>query len=176
MHKLFLGNPYWYRPKPKPKPPRPRTRKSSIGCFGMETLVTTGSGEQKLMRDLRIGDEVLSDGTGSLTKFIGWMDRGSNKETDMILIETEDGEQLTLTGSHIIFYYENGEQASTYAKNLNPGNVIIGGSGEVISNNIILQHHSANCKNLGKDYHDYGTCLADWIFGSSYRKWHYSHQ
>ena len=176
MHKLFLGNPYWYRPKPKPKPPRPRTRKSSIGCFGMETLVTTGSGEQKLMRDLRIGDKVLSDGTGSLTKFIGWMDRGSNKETDMILIETEDGEQLTLTGSHIIFYYENGEQASTYAKNLNPGNVIIGGSGEVISNNIILQHHSANCKNLGEDYHDYGTCLADWIFGSSYRKWHYSHQ
>merc|ERR1712241_46921 len=118
---------YWRR---KPKPPRPRHPKSSMGCFGMETLVTTCSGEQKLMRDLRIGDEVLSDGTGSLTKFIGWIDRGSNKETDMIEIQTEDGEQLTLTGSHIIFYYENGEQASTYAKNLNPGNVIVGGSGE----------------------------------------------
>ena len=38
-------------------------------CFGFETLVTTSSGNQKLMRDLRIGDEVLSH--KGMTKFIG---------------------------------------------------------------------------------------------------------
>ena len=99
----------------------------------METLVTTGSGQQKPMRDLRIGDEVLSDGTGSLTKFVGWMEYSSNAKTDMIEIKTEDGEHLTLTGTHNVFYYEDGKPTPTYAKNLSPGNVIVGGSGEVVS-------------------------------------------
>ena len=39
-------------------------------CFGWDSLVTTGSG-QKLMRDLEIGDEVVSDQTGTLTEFVG---------------------------------------------------------------------------------------------------------
>ena len=37
----------------------------SDGCFGMDTLVTTSSGNQKLMKDMKIGEEVLSDETGS---------------------------------------------------------------------------------------------------------------
>ena len=85
------------------------------------------------MRDLRIGDEVLSDGTGSLTKFVGWMEYSSNAKTDMIEIKTEEGEHLTLTGTHNVFYYEDGKPTPTYAKNLSPGNVIVGGSGEVVS-------------------------------------------
>ena len=56
------------------------------GCFGMEIQVTTGSGQQKLMRDLRIGDEVLSDGTGRLTKFVGWMEYSSNAQSDILFI------------------------------------------------------------------------------------------
>ena len=102
------------------------------GCFGMETQVTTGSGQQKLMRDLRIGDEVLSDGTGRLTKFVGWMEYSSNAQSDMIEVETEDGEHLTLTGTHNVFYYEDGKPTPTYAKNLSPGNIIVGGSGQVV--------------------------------------------
>ena len=98
----------------------------------METQVTTGSGQQKLMRDLRIGDEVLSDGTGRLTKFVGWMEYSSNAQSDMIEVETEDGEHLTLTGTHNVFYYEDGKPTPTYAKNLSPGNIIVGGSGQVV--------------------------------------------
>ena len=100
-------------------------------CFGYETYVTTGSGEQKLMRDLRIGDEVVSDETGTLTKFIGWLELNFNKNVEFLEIKTEDGEELIMTETHIVFYYQDGKPTSTYAKNLRPGNVLVGGSGEV---------------------------------------------
>ena len=52
-------------------------------CFGIDTLVTTGSGKQKLMKDLRIGEEVLSDETGSMTKGFR-MDRTQLQEKSFI--------------------------------------------------------------------------------------------
>ena len=100
-------------------------------CFGYESLVTTGSGEQKLMRDLRIGDQVVSDQTGSLTPFLGWLELNSKQKVDFLEIKTEDGEELVMTGTHIVFHYEDGKPTSTYAKNLSPGNVLVGGYGEV---------------------------------------------
>ena len=50
------------------------------------------------MKDLSVGEEVMADGEGAITRFLGWMERNTNKETDFILIETVDGDQLTLTG------------------------------------------------------------------------------
>ena len=85
------------------------------------------------MRDLQIGDEVVSDETGALTQFIGWMDLSRDQKTKMVDIKTDDGEQLTLTLTHILFYYEDDKPTSTYAKDLRPGNVLVGGSGEVCS-------------------------------------------
>ena len=124
-----------FDPAPPPPPPPPITSFPSYsfgGCFALDTLVTTGSGEQKLMRDLKIGDEVVSDETGRLTKFIGWMDLSRDKTTKMIEIKTDDGGQLTLTLTHILFYYdEDGKPTTTYAKDLRPGNVLVGGSREV---------------------------------------------
>ena len=115
----------------------PTTRPSLLGgilgggCFGFETLVTTGSGKQKLMRDLRIGDEVVSDETGSLTKFLGWLELNSKEKIWFLEIQTEDGEKLIMTETHIVFYYEDGKPSPTYIRNLRPGNVLVGGSGEV---------------------------------------------
>jgi len=82
------------------------------------------------MRDLKIGDEVVSDETGALTQFIGWMDLSRDKKTKMVEVKTDDGEQLTLTLTHILFYYEDDKPTSIYAKDLRPGNVLVGGSGE----------------------------------------------
>ena len=103
------------------------------GCFGYETLVTTGTGEQKLMRDLRIGDEVVSDETGSLTKFLGWLELNSKEKIWFLEIQTEDGEKLIMTETHIVFYYEDGKPSPTYIRNLRPGNVLVGGLGEVLT-------------------------------------------
>ena len=101
------------------------------GCFGLDTLVTTSSGNQKLMKDLKIGEEVLSDETGRLTKFIGWMELSRDTKTKMIEIETDDGEKLIMTDSHNVFYYKEDKPTPTYVKNLRPGNVLVGESGKV---------------------------------------------
>ena len=70
---------------------RSRSRgSSSRGCFGYESLVTTGSGEQKLMRDLKIGDEVVSDQTGTWTEFVGWIQLERNNRFKFLEIQTED--------------------------------------------------------------------------------------
>ena len=100
-------------------------------CFGPDTLVTTSSGNQKLMKDMKIGEEVLSDETGRVTKFIGWMDFSRDTKTNMIEIETDDGEKLIMTGTHNVFYYEEDKPTPTYVKNLRPGNVLVGESGKV---------------------------------------------
>ena len=101
------------------------------GCFGPDTLVTTSSGNQKLMKDMKIGEEVLSDETGRLTKFIGWMELSRDTKTKMIEIETDDGEKLIMTGTHNVFYYKEDKPTPTYVKNLRPGNVLVGESGKV---------------------------------------------
>ena len=90
-----------------------------------------GYGEEKLMKDLEIGEEVVSDEKGTLTKFIGWMELNRNTETVFLEIETFDGEKLTLTESHNVFFYNKGQPTPTYAINLKPGDVLVGGSGKV---------------------------------------------
>ena len=74
----------------------------------------------------------MSDETGAVTQFIGWLDLSRDKTTKMVDIKTDDGGQLTLTLTHILFYYdEDGKPTTTYAKDLRPGNVLVGGSREV---------------------------------------------
>ena len=90
-----------------------------------------GYGEEKLMKDLEIGEEVVSDEKGTLTKFIGWMELNRNTETVFLEIETFDGEKLTLTESHNVFFYIKGQPTPTYAINLKPGDVLVGASGKV---------------------------------------------
>ena len=100
--------------------------------------MTTRSGQQKLMRDLRIGDEVVSDERGSLTKVLGWIELNSKKKVSFLKIKTHDGEELTMTGTHIVFYYEDGEPSPAFIRDLKPGNVLVGGSGEVSTSTILL--------------------------------------
>ena len=100
-------------------------------CFGIDTLVTTGSGKQKLMKDLRIGEEVLSEETGSMTKVLGWIELNFKRQVSFLKIKTHDGEELTMTGTHIVFHYEDGEPTPAFIRDLKPGNVLVGGSGEV---------------------------------------------
>ena len=69
------------------------------GCFALDSLVTTDAGKQKLMKDLEIGEEVLSDETGSFTKFIGWMEMSKNTKNsnESRLQHTQKNTSLTLT-------------------------------------------------------------------------------
>ena len=67
----------------------------------------------------------------------------------MVEVKTDDGEQLTLTLTHILFYYEDDKPTSTYAKDLRPGSVLVGGSGEVCLDlsraNVVLINFFMQC-------------------------------
>ena len=65
-----------------------------------------------------------------MLKLIGWMEYSSQAEIEFLEIITETG-NITLTGSHNVFYYKDGKATPTYAENLRPGNVIVAGSGTV---------------------------------------------
>ena len=58
------------------------------------------------------------------------MEYSSQVEIEFLEIITETG-NITLTGSHNVFYYKDGKATPTYAENLRPGNVIVAGSGAV---------------------------------------------
>ena len=93
--------------------------------------MTTGDGGQKLMREWKIGDKVVADQTGSLTRFVGWMELNKKTRTEFLEIKTEDGDELIMTETHNVFYYKDGKPSSTFGMNLSPGSVLVGGSGEV---------------------------------------------
>ena len=54
-----------------------------------------------------------------------------NTKVEMVEIQTEDGEKLTLSETHNVFYYERGIPTAIYAKDLRTCNVLVGGSGKV---------------------------------------------
>ena len=56
-----------------------------------------------------IGEAVVSDQTGTLTEFVGWMEFDSSNRVKFLEFTTEDGEVLTLTETHNVFYYEDGK-------------------------------------------------------------------
>ena len=85
------------------------------------------------MRDLRIGDQVVSDDSEKLTTFLGWLELNSKEDIVFLEIQTEDGEKLIMTETHIVFYYEDGKPSPTYIRNLRPGSVLVGGSEEVLT-------------------------------------------
>ena len=112
--------------------------------------MTTDSGEQKLMRDLRIGDQVVSDESEKLTTFLGWLELNSKEDIVFLEIQTEDGEKLMITETHIVFYYKDGKTTSSYIRNLRPGNVLVGGSGEVLT--LVCKDHGI----MGRRFQDGG--------------------
>ena len=69
--------------------------------------------------------------------------------------------------THIVFYYKDGKTTSTYIRNLRPGNVLVGGSGEVLT---LVCKDAYNFMFLGENNHKYEKCKDDWISGPSHTK------
>ena len=140
-------------------------------CFGLDTLVTTGSGKQKLMRDLKIGQEVLSDETGRMTKVLGWLELNYKERVSFLEIKAHDGEELIMTETHIVFYYEDGEPTPAFIRDLKPGNVLVGGTVEV-SPNYPNQFLIISYSNFaGKNHQKNGKSGDGWIFDPTDREW-----
>jgi len=140
-------------------------------CFAMDVKVMLKSGKEKLMKDLNIGEEVMSDDQGGVTKFLGWLDKHSDWKRYFLKITTNGGDQLTLTGNHIVFYFNNNASTSTYAEDLVPGDVLVGKNGEgKIIHSIETVVMTASLSPLTKS----GTIMANNIYSSCYGS--YPHQ
>jgi len=134
-------------------------------CFAPDAKVMLKSGKEKLMKDLNFGEEVISDDKGGVAEFVGWLDKSSKGETDFLQITTSEGGQLTLTGSHVVFYLLGNTPTSIFARNLVPGDVLVGehGQGKIIHSieGVIM---TGSLSPLTRS----GTIMANGIYSSCY--------
>jgi len=134
-------------------------------CFGPDATVLLKSGKEKLMKDLKIGEEVMSDDEGGVTEFIGWLQKESKVEAEYLRISTSGGDQLTLTGSHNVFFFHGNTRTSTFARNLVSGDVLVGKDGQ---GKIIRNIESVNMVGSLSPLTRSGTIMANNIYSSCY--------
>ncbi|XP_048868339.1 sonic hedgehog protein A-like isoform X2 [Brienomyrus brachyistius] len=105
----------------------------SGGCFPGTAFVSLEDGRQKPIRDLRVGDKVLSaDSQGNLvySDFIMFMDQDVNTSRVFYVIETQKPtRRLTLTAAHLLFVLDNrtdlfGGMRATFASSVKPGQMV----------------------------------------------------
>ncbi|OXA40242.1 desert hedgehog protein [Folsomia candida] len=76
-------------------------------CFPGDVIVTTTSAGVKRMDKLIRGDEILTlskaGGVPKYTKFCTWIHREVDRETEFVVIKTNTGKMLKITGDHLLF-------------------------------------------------------------------------
>ena len=84
------------------------------------------SGVKKMMRDVKIGDKILSE-SGNFEPIVGFLDKRIGQTTTFLTLHTNMSSEITLTGSHVIFIQASngGKQMSKYARDIVLGDVLI---------------------------------------------------
>jgi len=85
-----------------------------MGCFPGDSVVTTGSGEKKLMKDLRVGESVLAlsdDGLLRASEVLLFMDRSATARTEYVTLVTDAGKSITATPTHLVLRWEKPERS-----------------------------------------------------------------
>ncbi|OXA40319.1 desert hedgehog protein [Folsomia candida] len=76
-------------------------------CFAGDVLVNTKSGGVKRMDQLIRGEEILTlskaGGAPKYTQFYTWIHREVDRETEFVVIKTNTGKMLKITGDHLLF-------------------------------------------------------------------------
>lgn len=78
----------------------------SGGCFPGSATVTLEDGRRRPVKDLRAGDRVLAaddEGRPVYSDFIMFLDRDPSAKMLFYVIETESGQEITLTAAHLLF-------------------------------------------------------------------------
>ena len=96
------------------------------GCFPGSAQVMLQDGGRKEMKDLQVGEVVLT-GSGHFLPILGWLDINHNMPTDFVRIFTNQSSSLSLTGSHVIFRHsgKHGRQEPIFTRDLNVGDIIV---------------------------------------------------
>lgn len=126
-----------------PLAPEHSVAAKSGGCFPGDTLVTLEGGATKPMRDLRLGDRVLTsaaaDSFGPLvySPVLSFLDRQPNTTKSFFVIGTRAGLNITLTAAHLIFVTDcpslagetrkdsAGELRTVFASEVRPGQCVL---------------------------------------------------
>ena len=90
-----------------------------------EVLTNHAMKPVKLMAELEIGDEVLSvtsDRKLVYSPVIAFLAKVPSDETEFVTLETEDGNVLSLTPSHLIF--RNSSSKPVFASSIEPGDYV----------------------------------------------------
>lgn len=89
-----------------------------MGCFTGTSTVQTSAGETKSMRDLMIGERVLSmNGNGDLvySEVFMFLDRNERESREFVKIDTDGGASISATPSHLIYVWQSlGQTISDY--------------------------------------------------------------
>lgn len=76
-----------------------------MGCFTANSTVLTSNGQRKRLVDLEVGEQVQSiDAKGNVifSEVLAFLDRNVNQSREFVRLDTEDGQRLTVTPSHLV--------------------------------------------------------------------------
>lgn len=86
----------------------------TMGCFPGDSVVTTGAGVKKQMKDLRVGESVLAlsnDGLLRPSEVLLFLDRNVTARTEYVTLVTDTGKSITATPTHLVLRWEKPERS-----------------------------------------------------------------
>lgn len=89
----------------------------SSGCFASDGTVQTESGEMISLKDLQVGDRVLSINSEGATIFsdvIMFLDRELNQTREFVQIKTDGGAELRVTPAHLVPVWKPQQHETKY--------------------------------------------------------------
>ena len=143
-----------------------KENKKSGGCFSGTAEVNLISGKKKMMKDVKIGDNVLTM-SGTFQPIIGFLDRMLEEPTNFITLHTNLSSEVTLTESLVIFVKLNEvEKQSKYARDIALGDVLF--HEETKSDAEVVQVSSSISFGYFAPLTDSGTLVVDGFLSSCY--------
>merc|ERR1719244_1005789 len=98
-------------------------------CLSNSSMVETTNGKVPVS-SLQLGDQLFTLDTETnqrvVTEFLGWISRNPSQVVEFFNIHTDQGDKITLTASHIVFYFTDQQTvASRPASEMNTGDLMI---------------------------------------------------
>lgn len=153
-----------------------------MGCFPGDSVVTTGSGEKKLMKDLRVGDSVLAlseDGQLRPSQVLLFLDRSATSRAEYVTLVTDTGKSITATTTHLVLRWEKPERSQirhanpVYAKRVRVNDTLLtvvddGAGGRRLRTDRVVRVHRTELTGMYAPLTVDGTVVVDDVVASCY--------
>jgi len=154
----------------------------TMGCFPGNSVVTTGTGEKKLMQDLRVGESVLAlsdDGLLRPSRVLLFLDRSETARTAYVTLVTDRGKSITATPTHLVLRWEKPERSQirhanpVYAKRVRVNDTLLtvvgdGAGGRRLQTERVIDIRHSEMAGLYAPLTADGTVVVDDVVASCY--------